>query len=246
MRSYYKQHCENLRMIEKAIKSVQRTLREYISRDEETNVDVYTKILSHLINSWAEARVLKLVYENNAFLDSEKIRIIGCGSLKEKWQTALNVAFCKAYKISNVNKINIATIPYTPRIRYKALLEIINKDLLESYELRNRIAHGQWKYAFNNDLLGLNARLTKKLRRENIVKLQLKLRMFKSLAQIIQDLAVSRPTFERDFDNNFRKIEEQKRNFHNRSYQDYKEKMISKRNRGLLRARARRREEKRS
>ena len=232
MNSYYKQHCENLRMIENAIESVQRTLREYISKDEETNIYVYTKILSHLINSWAEVRVLKLVYEQNAFSDSEKNKIIKCDGSKEKWVMALDIAFSKRYNVS-VKKINSVTTPITARTRHKMLLELINDDLLESNQLRNRIAHGQWKYAFNSDLLGINKGLTKALSQENIVKLQLKLRMFKSLAQIIQDLAVSKPTFERDFDNNFRKIEEQKRNFHNRNYEDYREKMISKRKRGL-------------
>jgi len=231
MKSYYEEHCENLRMIDQAIKTVQRTLRDYISKDEETNIYIYTKILSHLINTWAEVRILKLIYEIDAFSDIEKQKIIQTDSLNKRWEMALTIAFCKAYNISN-KKINNAN--YTQRMRYNALLDLISNDLLESYQLRNRIAHGQWKYAFNNELLDINAELTKELRKENIVKLQLKLRMFKSLAQIIHDLAVSTPTFERDFDTNYRKIEEQKRNFHNRSYEDYKQKMIEKRRRGLL------------
>lgn len=232
MDSYYKQHCENLRMIENAIKSVQRILRGYISKDEEINVYVYTKILSHLINSWAEVRVLKLIYEHGAFSDSEKTKIIKCDGAKEKWDMALAIAFCKRYDIS-IKNIDSVTTPITPRTRCQMLSELIDNDLLESTQLRNRIAHGQWKFAFNSDLLRINEGLTRILRQENIVKLQLKLKMFKSLAQIIQDLAVSKPTFERDFDDNFRRIEEQKRNFHNRSYDNYRGKMILKLKRGL-------------
>jgi len=188
--------------------------------------------LSHLINTWAEVRVLKLIYETDAFSDIEKQKIIQTNSLNNRWEVALTIAFCKAYNIPDHKKIGKAN--YTPRIRYYALLDLINDDLLKSYQLRNRIAHGQWKYAFNNDLLDINRDLTGELRQENIVKLQLKLKMFISLAQIIHDLAVSTPTFERDFDTNYKKIEEQKRNFHNRSYEDYKQKMIEKRKRGLL------------
>lgn len=222
-------------MIDQAIRTVQRTLRDYISKEEDKNVDVYTKILSHLINTWAEVRILKLIYENSAFSDDEKQQIIDVKHLNKRWELALTIAFRKAYNIANHRKINAAM--YTPRMRYKTLLNLIDSDLLKSYQLRNRISHGQWKYAFNSDLSGFNEDLTKELRTENIVTLQLKLKLFKSLSQIIHDLAVSKPTFERDFDKNYKIVEEQKRELHNRSYDKYKKDMIEKRNRGLLKRR---------
>ncbi len=244
----YPQHCENLRLIGSAIKCIERNLRNSISKEEETYINIHTKILSHLINSWAEVRILKLVYENtafkyspeyskyDAFTDAEKREIIKQASLDQRWRMALNISFSKAYKISIKDIDNIA-VSFSARTKYAALLEILRSDLLGSSELRNRIAHGQWKYALNSNLLSINTDLTGKLNVENIVKLQLKLKMFKSLAQIIHDLAVSKPTFERDFDKNFRKIEEQKRNFHNRKYGDYKEKMVLKMQRGLSKRR---------
>lgn len=235
MKSFYEAHCENLRMINQAIRTVQRTLRDYISKEEDKNVDVYTKILSHLINTWAEVRILKLIYENSTFSDDEKQQIINANGLNERWKMALTIAFCKAYIIPNHSKIDLAS--YTPRMRYKILIKLIDSDLLRSSQLRNRLSHGQWKYAFNNDLSDINATLTRELRKENIVTLQSKLKLFKSLSQIIHDLAVSKPTFERDFDKNFKVVEEQKRNYHNRSYNKYGKNMIEKRKRGLSRRR---------
>jgi len=226
-------------MIRRAIKTVQRSLRESISKDERLNEYIYTKILSQLINSWAEVKVLKLVYERGGFNESERNRIIRCSGPRERWDMALTIAFCKAYRVSNINNITSVTIPITPRTRYNELMKLISNDLLESNQLRNRISHGQWSYAFNNDLLGINESLTRQLRQENIVKLQLRLKMFISLAQIIHDLAVSKPTFERDIDRNYRKIEDQKRNFHSRDYDDYKNKMILKRERGIEKRRTR-------
>jgi len=230
--SYYKQHCENLRMIEKAITIMQGTLRDYIRKDEEMNINVHTKVLSHLINSWAEVRILKLIFEMGAFTDAERDKLIDSDSVEKRWEMALAIAFCKAYKV-HIEKINSVDTPVTARTRYQILLELINNDLLESSQLRNRIAHGQWKYAFNTDLRAINPDLTRKLKQENIVNLQLKYKMFKSLAQIIHDLAVSRPTFERDFDKNFRRVEGQRTNFHHRRYEDYRKMMISRRQRYL-------------
>lgn len=232
------QHCENLKMLEQAIKTVQRTLREYISVEEHEKTYVYTKILSHLVNSWAEVRLMKLIYEVRAFADFEKTRIIKSKKLDKKWTMALNIAFCRAFNVRNPKNINKqTTVPYTARIQYAALLRIIKGSLLESSAIRNRIAHGQWKYALTNDLMKKSKKLTAELRRENILRLQFRLAMFKSLAQIIHDLAVSKPTFVRDFDANYKQIEEQLRNSHTTDYENYKEKMLRKKKKGLKRKR---------
>jgi hypothetical protein len=225
-------------MIEQAIKTVGRSLREYISFDEQEKTLIYTKILSHLINSWVEVRLMKLVYECGAFSDNDKTKIIKCKELQKKWTTALNIAFCRAFAVSSPKNINKTTVPFTARNQYGALLGIIKTDLLGSSSIRNRIAHGQWKYAFNEDMMGINGALTSKLGEENILMIQFRLAMFKSLGQIIHDLAVSKPTFVRDFDANYKRIEEQRRNAQNTDYNKYRVKMILKKKKGIRRKKA--------
>ena len=228
----FQHHNSNLKLIENAIKLDQRDLRYYISTQDDRGTYIYTKILSQLISSWSEVRVLILVYERSAFNDNEKQEILSAHTLRERWVTAFNIAICKTYRIQNCNRIN-KQLPFTSRLRYQAIIALIDEDLLEAIEVRNRIAHGQWMYAFTNDLREISTELTGKLRQENIVELQLKYKLFKSLAQIIHNLAVSPPTFERDFDKNYQKIEEQKHNLHNRNYENYRLKMIEKYQRGL-------------
>jgi len=151
----------------------------------------------------------------------------------------LNIAFCKAYSIEKTNDkdVIIRKLTFTPKSRYIELLNLVQNDLLESIQVRNRVAHGQWCYAFTDDLKEISTDITAKLRTVNIVNLQLSLKLFRSLSQIIHDLAVSPPTFERDFDVNFGRVEEQTKNLHNRKYQIYKNKMIKKYQRGLARRR---------
>jgi hypothetical protein len=216
---YFERHCENFRIIERAITTVQRTPRDHIRKDETKNIYIYTKILSNLINLWAEVRILKIVYEKHAYTNPEKSRILVAGNARDRWVTALKIALSKAYKTPEKNIDDIST-PFTERTRYTTLLKWINEDLLNSIQLRNRIAHGQWVYAFTEELTDFQDDLTAKLHQENIVQFQLKYKMFVSLAQIINDLAVSRPAFERDFDMHFRKVEGQKINFHKRNFNE--------------------------
>ena len=234
MANLYKQHCENLRELEQAIEIVERNLRQAISLNLLQQVFVYTKILSHLVNTWAEVRLMKLVYECGAFSDSEKMKIVGRKELEQKWVEALNKAFCKAFNVSAPSKINKqTTVPFTAKSQREALLSIIKNDLLDSCSIRNRIAHGQWVFAFNTELTAVNEELTKKLAGENILKLQFRHAMFKSLVQIIHDLAVSKATFQRDFDRNYKIIEEQRRNSQLTDYEIYKQKMIARKTKGL-------------
>ena len=66
-----RQHISNLRLIEKAIKVIQRDLRHFISTEDTIGTYIYTKILSQLISSWSEVRILKLLYEENSFDEDE-------------------------------------------------------------------------------------------------------------------------------------------------------------------------------
>jgi len=231
----YKQHIKNLVQIEQAIKLIQLDLRRYISTEQVKNEEIYTKIFSYLVTCWAEVRILKLAYEPNTFTDNEIKEIINASTLKDKWVKALNISVCKAYNItfSNDKQIITSRLNFTPKTRYLALINLIENDLMQSIEIRNRIAHGQWVYAFTNNLEKISTNLTKELKTENIVSLQLKIKLFKSLTQIIHDLAVSPPTFEKNFDMNFNMVEQQINNLHKRDYNKYKIKMVEKYKRGL-------------
>ena len=80
MDNNYVYHCENLRMIEKAITNIELALRNYISTSDSANTQIYTRVLSHLVNSWVEVRLLKLVYEPDAFSNDKKVEIITTSS----------------------------------------------------------------------------------------------------------------------------------------------------------------------
>lgn len=227
----YRQHCENLKELEGAIGLVELDLRRYISTEQEQNVYRYTKLLSYLITCWTEVRILKLTYEQNAFSQNEIDFIISC-TLENKWISALEIAISKAYGINRNGDIS-QQLGFTPRKYYEEIKNLIQIDLVPSIEIRNRIAHGQWKFAFTSDLRSLSQNHTQQIRTENIVALQLKKNLLTGLSQLIHDLAVSPTTFERDFDRNYKYIEQNKRNLHRRNYQNYKTKMVEKYQRGL-------------
>jgi hypothetical protein len=244
----YKKWCENVSTLDEAIGQVQRDLRLAISIKENSKIYNYTKLLSYLVVCWCESRIMKLIHEpaivitaKNGIINKPKSfslteidQIISSSTLKDKWLTALQIAIAKAYNVP-LDANFPRTLSFTPRSRYLEIEELISNELLPSIELRNRIAHGQWKQAFTNDLKAFSQPHTTSLRTENIVELQLNFAMFKAIGQLVHDLASSRATFERDFDNNYRVVEQNKLNLHNRDYNIYCQKLVVKYTRGVQR-----------
>lgn len=244
----YKKWCENVSTLDNAIEQIQRDLRLAISKEDENKVYNYTKLLSYLVICWCEARIMKLIHEPAIIINTKKAiinkaksfeqgeidQIISASTLKDKWLTSLQIAISKAYNVT-IDSNFPQSLSFTPRTRYLEIEELIANELLPSIELRNRIAHGQWKQAFTNDLKSFSQQHTTLLRKENIVELQLNFAMFKAIGQLIHDLASSKLAFERDFDNNYKKVEQNKLNLHNRDYSLYCKKLIDKHKRGVKR-----------
>jgi hypothetical protein len=233
---YYKFYCENLRKIEKGIELIQRDLRSYIARENKDGEFLYTRLLSLTLVIWAETRIYKVVYEENAFSIDERKAIIEAPTLEAKWITALNISICKAYHLSPINDSEVISqkLSFTPRERYKELIRIINIYLARLIQIRNKLAHGQWFYAFNTDHTKVSPDITKLIRNDTIIDYQLGMKMLLGIAYLIHDLAVSPPTFERDFDNNYKFIDKHINNSHNRRYDEYKTTLINRYKRGLL------------
>jgi len=114
---------------------------------------------------------------------------------------------------------------------------MLTYDLRSIIELRNKLGHGQWVYPLNSNCDDVAQEQMDALRGENLLHLQFKQKLIISLSAAINDLVVSQPTFERDFDGHFHAIIEMRRNLKTRNYKDYVANMRRKYERGKARAR---------
>ncbi len=173
----------------------------------------------------------KLIYEPKGFDDLERDTIRAENTQLKQWQKAVDVAFRRQYKIPKA-PITANVLPHSAHSRYVALSDMLASDLSSIIELRNKLAHGQWVYPLNSDGNDVAQEQMDALRVENLLSLQFKKRLLESLSAIIHDLVVSKPTFERDFDDRFRIIVETRRNLQNRDYAIWAERMRQKYQRG--------------
>ncbi len=231
LKKLYEFHVANLQEIDRAMERVARSLRAAISQGDEITVSSFMRLYALLLGAWAECRLRKLIYEPKGFDDSERDTIRAENTQLKRWQKAVEVAFRRQYKIPKA-PITSNVLPHSAHSRYVALSEMLVRDLGSIIELRNKLAHGQWVYPLNKDGNDVAQEQMDALRVENLLSLQFKKRLLESLSAIIHDLVVSKPTFERDFDNHFRIIVETRRNLQNRDYETWAQSMRQKYQRG--------------
>lgn len=228
----YKYHVVNLRSIEIALKHIAISGRKAISTKNEKAEESFVRLYAFLLGAWAETRLKKLLYERNGFDDIERDKICNERTQLDQWLKAVEVAFRKHFGIPHAPLSN-KTLSFTFFTRYEELKNILNQDLRSIIEIRNKLAHGQWIYPFNSEGNDIDEEKFRRLKEENILHLQFKKELMVQVAQIIHDLVVSLPTFDRDFDIHYKQIIQTRNNLKNRSYLKYRNLMIEKYQRGI-------------
>jgi len=228
----YKYHVANLRSIEIALKNTSLSARKAISEENIKATESFVRLYAFLLGAWAETRLKKILYEKRGFNSEERERILGEKTLLQQWLKSIELAYRKHYKIAHV-PLTEKTIPFTAFARFKELNDILEHDLRSIIEIRNKLAHGQWIYPFNNVGTDIEEDKYLKLKVQNILHLQFKKKLISELSQLIHDLVISLATFDRDFDSNYKQIIHTRNNLRHRSYSKYKKLLIDKRQRGI-------------
>jgi len=230
----YRFHVTNIHSIEIALNNAALAARTAISEENKPAIKSFVSLYALLLGAWAETRLSKLLYENNGLSVNQRNLVNHKSTQLDKWLRVIEVAFRKHYNIPTA-PLNESNLPFTANARYTVLKQILENDLRNVIEIRNKLAHGQWVYPLNNKGTGIAQGKHQQLEKENLPSLQYKKALITSLADIVHDLVVSLPTFERDFDTNYKRITTTRTNLQKRSYEKYEAQLVAKRSRGLQR-----------
>ena len=216
----YASHVENLRAVEIACEQIYRQLKACLASKQDAASDALRKTFTLLVGAWAEVRLLKLIHEPHGFSDADRADILGQRTKLEQWKRATELGFRRHYNVPNA-ALSLNSLPGTAALRYSEIHMLITSDMTPIIEIRNKLAHGQWARTFNNDMTDISGPMMALLNTENALSISFKRRILEALSRIIHDLVVSRPTFERDFDNNYKILNQAKSNLRTRSYEKW-------------------------
>lgn len=194
-------HVDNLRRVETALTQVARKVKLAIKQEDQTALKTFKPLYILLCGVWSETRFKKLIYESSVD-DQFRQEVNSERTQLEKWYTLVKKSFKKHYNIPSRNEITKQSLPFSAFTKYEEINEILEDRLKPIIELRNNLAHGEWEYPLNSvgdDVVGEKYRL---INRDNYLNFHFRYKILTHLCDIIHDLVVSKPTFERDFDKN--------------------------------------------
>ena len=226
----YKYHVKNLRSVSDGLDHVFRSARDAVARDDQRVIRTHIRLLLFLLGVWSEVRLLKMLYEPDEFSQTERCRILKATAL-ERWLLAVEIAFRRHYKIPKAT-LRPPQLASTAYLRLKTLKKTLRNELREIITMRNKLAHGQWIYPLNDAMNGVAQDQMDALRRENILSLIEKKKLLEILCQVIHDLVVSKPTFDRDWDKHLGQFEQTRTNIERKSYKKWEDQIRAKYRRG--------------
>jgi len=219
----YRQHVCNLRELELAISHTGRLARAAIaSKDPHRSLRSLLRLYSFLLGAWTETRLRKLLHEDPGFSEAERGSITAETTQLAQWNATVNIAFRKHHKLSRA-PLDERTLGVAHAARRVALLDVLSEELRIVIELRNKLAHGQWIYPFNNEGTAVEEEKYRLINKENLLSLEFKYALVGHLADAVHDLVVSPETFERDFEAHFRRLFQVRSNLVTRSYTKYEQ-----------------------
>lgn len=222
-------HVANLRELELAIGHTGRIARaEIASKDPQQSLRSLLRLYSFLVGAWAEARLRKLLHEEFGFDDSERDQITAKSSQLEQWQETIDIAFRKHHKVTKA-PLDERSLGVAHAARRTALHDVLSNELRIIIEIRNKLAHGQWVYPLKGDGTAVEPDKYKLINKENFQSLQFKFALVGHLASAIHDLVVSPITFERDFEDHFKKLFQVRTNLKIKSYTKYSNSLVTSR-----------------
>ena len=227
----YEFHVANLRSVRAGLDHVFRSARSAIACGDQSVVRTHIRILLFLLGAWSEARLLKLLYEPNGFSSVEKNRILSAATALARWLSAVEIAFRRHYNIPKA-ALRPPQLPTTAHFRLTTLKETMKNDLRAIITMRNKLAHGQWKYPLNEGMNDVAQLEMDALRTENILSLTQKATLLDILCKVVHDLAISRSTFERDWDVHFSNFEQTRTNIARKSYDKWEAQIHTRYKRG--------------
>lgn len=175
---------ENVRELERAWKHVNRDINAAYRCNQASAARYETKLLAFVYCALAEAVFSKLIHSPRAF-DWGEIKQIQTEAIKrgvrEGWRKAVALALRRVDAQRSGHLENVTQV----------IDRLINQYIFDPSVLRNKIAHGQWKYALNRDNSSVNSDLTTEINNLDVVELYRRKEALMTLKSIVEDLIKS-------------------------------------------------------
>lgn len=183
----------NLRALEQGWKHTKRGIHRDLLVNNLPSVELQTKLLALIYCAWSEAAFSKLIHTPHCF-ELDEIRQIKAAADRSNivaaWEKCISLA---------LKKVQSRNGNYIPNVKQE-LTRFVKTYIEAPSQLRNKVAHGQWRVALNSKNTARNDDLTASLANVDLVKLEILKEGCEGLCLIVESLIESpERAFHRDY-----------------------------------------------
>jgi hypothetical protein len=192
----FRRHSKNLVAVKKGLLQLERLHRAAIGAGDQPAVDTLARFHMLTVGLMAEAQMRKILWDPDGFNDRERRLLLRTHQL-ERWEAAVEYAFRRHYSVPvhrELDRFILGTIPFG---QLQSVQELLNSHLSVVVDDRNKTAHAQWAWHLNNKETTFTERAPKPL---NYLAIKTRSDLIGKIGDLVHALAVSEPTFQRDFD----------------------------------------------
>lgn len=172
-------HSQNVHQLEASWVQLRRVINEALRRNDTAAVNALTKVGAITFCALSESVLLKLVHTPEGFTLAEIQQLQQArmkNSIAEAWKKCIHLA------LRYVDGTKSGFIPNTKQ-KFNGLVE---QYIVKPSQLRNKIAHGQWKIAINRSGTSVNSELTTSLEALDFLLLESWYIALKRIAEIVE------------------------------------------------------------
>lgn len=211
----FSHHSDNLAEVKSTLVQLQRFHKAEIRRTgsartpakPQPSVQAIRRVHLLVIGIMAEATLKKVIADPTGFEDSERKIIWSQSNQELQWKKTIDLAFRRHYNLAAEKSLDESSLGCGPASQRQMLFDIISKQLQPVITDRNKIAHANWVWqlkSMSNDEFIRNPRDHSMF---NYCMIESLRAAIQALGELVYVLAVSEPTFQRDYDRQISLIE---------------------------------------
>jgi hypothetical protein len=223
----FSKHSENLRNIDKAVTQAALQHKRAIRENDLAALEYSQRIHEFMVGVRAECALRKIVSDPIGFNDREREIVWSTRTQVDRWLGAVDLSARRHYRVP-IHRGLEEVLSQGDLERVSSLSLLLKNDLSDVIEGRNKIAHGQWVWLLKSgkeDKFLANP----EGRALNYVSIAARHSILRDIADAVHILAVSEPTFKREFGKRIANIEIERENLGGDGYQKFAESLRSKR-----------------
>ncbi|MDF2232413.1 hypothetical protein P2H44_07580 [Albimonas sp. CAU 1670] len=217
----YQAQVQNARSLKTALRQVHRCVNDALRSNDQARISAFTKTYALLFCSWAEANFSKIIHTPYGFeIDEiEQIQRAKKKGIAAAWKKAVDLG---------LRHLDAKRGSFQPNTK-KKLYDIIDLHVFDPSLFRNKLAHGQWSVALNQQNDAIEAERTSQIAAMDVVQISSWIRGHDLLAEAIEALIESpRKAFMRDWHQYVVKLEENIRAVERRTLQQHVQNLLNK------------------